>query len=175
LSSSFFTAFSCLLACSCSSRDVTSPFTTNLVCVFLQCYFTLFVYSFFPGSTAHRAFNFLTHGYNIDFYFWEVVVTLRKIVISAIIVFLNTINLRFQIYCIMLVSRLLRRGLTLRSDRCSGPGHLLLCHSFLPAICHSQSPLDGVIVRFAQVLPLIALCSPAAGHSPCSSSPAFAV
>jgi hypothetical protein len=33
-----------------------------------------------------------------------VVVTLRKIVISAIIVFLNTINLRFQIYCIMLVT-----------------------------------------------------------------------
>jgi len=56
-----------------------------------------------PGSTSHRTFNFLTHGYNINFYFWEVVVTVRKIIISAIIVFLNTINLRFQIYCIMLV------------------------------------------------------------------------
>jgi hypothetical protein len=55
------------------------------------------------GSTSHRTFNFLTHGYNMSFFYWEVVVTVRKIVISAIIVFLNTINLRFQIYCIMLV------------------------------------------------------------------------
>jgi len=56
-----------------------------------------------PGSTSHRTFNFLVHGYNVEHYYWEVVVTVRKIIISAIIVFLNQINLRFQIYCIMLV------------------------------------------------------------------------
>jgi len=56
-----------------------------------------------PGSTSHRTFNFLVHGYNVEHYYWEVVVTVRKIIISAIIVFLNKINLRFQIYCIMLV------------------------------------------------------------------------
>jgi len=55
------------------------------------------------GSTSHRTFNFLVHGYNVEHYYWEVVVTVRKIIISAIIVFLNKINLRFQIYCIMLV------------------------------------------------------------------------
>ncbi len=71
---------------------------------------------------------------------------MRKIVISAIIVFLNTINLRFQIYCIILVCS--RAETFSLLSRCFEPGawHLLLRDGVVAPIRHTPGALDGAHV-----------------------------
>ena len=73
---------------------------------------------------------------------------MRKIIISAIIVFLNTINLRFQIYCIILVHPFARTSIIY--DSCSpavsGSRHLLLCNCVATPLRHASGSLNGASV-----------------------------